>query len=249
MLREQENHLNKEETAMQDIQLQGFKGNTMGLDLGDRWSRYCMLSPAGEVLKEDRVRTTAEELRELFVTLPATRVILEVGTHSPWVSRQLESYGHEVVVANARKVRLIYESDRKNDRLDARMLARLGRVDTSLLAPVRHRSAEAQADLAVVRSRDALVAARTQLINAARGLVKAMGGRLPKSTTGAFARKSAASIPLSLRQALAPMLQSIRHLTEQIRKCDRHVERLAQNKYPETALLQQVKGVIWSRRV
>ncbi|HEX2520525.1 MAG TPA: transposase, partial [Terriglobia bacterium] len=105
--------------------------------------------------------------------MPATRIVVEAGTHSPWVSRQLAGYGHEVVVANARRVRLIYESDRKNDRLDARMLARLGRIDASLLSPVRHRSAATQADLAMIRSRDGLVAARTQLINAARGLVKA----------------------------------------------------------------------------
>jgi len=148
-----------------------------------------------------------------------------------------------VVVANARRVRLIYESDRKNDRLDARMLARLGRVDASLLAPVRHRSAEAQADLAVIRSRDTLVAARTQLINAARGLVKAMGGRLPKSTTGAFASKTASAIPQPLRAALAPLVKSIRALSEQIRRCDRQIEELSEKKYPETKVLRQVQGV------
>jgi transposase len=175
--------------------------------------------------------------------MPVTRIVIEAGTHSPWVSRQLASYGHEVVVANARKVRLIYESDRKNDRLDARMLARLGRIDASLLSPVRHRSAATQADLAMIRSRDGLVAARTQLINAARGLVKTMGGRLPKSTTGAFANKTASAIPQSLRAALAPLLKSIRALSEQIRRYDRQIEELAEKKYPETRVLRQVQGV------
>ena len=160
------------EDTLAAIRTQNLRSSIVGLDLGDRWSRYCIGDRAGEVVVEERVQTRAEALEWLFAPMPATRIVIEVGGHSPWVSRQLAGYGHEVVVANAHKVRLIYESDRQNDRLDARRLARLGRVDASLLAPVEHRSAEAQADLAVVRSRDALVAARTQLINAARG-----GGR------------------------------------------------------------------------
>lgn len=123
----------------------------IGLDLGDRWSRYCMLDNAGSVKEEDRVRSTDQALEARFGTLPAMRFVIETGTHSPWVSRLLKGMGHSVVVANARKLRMIYESNRKNDRQDARMLARLGRADVELLAPVRHRSAKAQADLAVVR--------------------------------------------------------------------------------------------------
>jgi len=127
--------------------------------------------------------------------------------------------------------------------LDARMLARLGRMDPSLLSPIRHRGGEAQADLAVIRGRDALVTARTQLVNAARGMVKSMGGRLPASTTAAFARKVASSIPAELKGALTPLLRSIQRLSEQIRLCDKRIERLAATKYPETKLLQQVHGV------
>jgi transposase len=148
-----------------------------------------------------------------------------------------------VVVANARKLRMIYESDRKNDRLDARMLARLGRVDMELLAPVRHRGAQTQADLAVIRGSDTLVGARTQLINSCRGTVKAMGGRLPKSTTSAFAGKIKEAIPPELLAALKPLLLSIRALSEQIKNCDREIRQLAAKKYPETKVLQQVQGV------
>jgi transposase len=216
---------------------------TIGLDLGDRWSRYCVIDSRGVVVKEDRVRSNPEALEETFRVILPCRIVIEAGTHSPWVSRLLERLGHQVIVANARKVRLIYQSDRKNDRLDAQMLAKLGRVDVSLLAPVQHRSAEAQTDLAVVRGRDALVSARVQLINAVRGLVKAMGGRLPASTTAAFAGKVASLIPPPLKQALAPLLKSIQHLSEQIHRCDRQVEELAGKKYPQTRLLQQVKGV------
>jgi transposase len=108
---------------------------------------------------------------------------------------------------------------------------------------VRHRSARAQADLAVVRGRDALVAARTQLINACRGMVKAMGGRLPNCTTTAFVSKVKSSIPPELQAALRPLLASIRVLSEQIENCDRKVRSLASEQYPQTKLLQQVKGV------
>lgn len=202
-----------------------------------------MIDCRGAVAKEDRVRTNPEILKETFRAVLTSKIVIETGTHSPWVSRLLEQLGHRVIVANARKVRLIYQSDRKNDRLDAQMLAKLGRVDVSLLAPVQHRSLETQNDLAAIRGRDALVSARVQLINAVRGLVKSMGGRLPASTTAAFASKVASLIPPPLKPALAPLLNSIQHLSEQIRRCDRHVEDLARKKYPQTKLLQQVKGV------
>ena len=182
----------------------------IGIDLGDRWSRYCVLDQAGTVIAEDRVRTTPETFTAKFGDLPPTRIVIEVGAHSPWVSRLLQGQGHDVIVANPRKVRLIYESDSKNDRLDARMLARLGRVDVNLLSPVQHRSSEVQADLAIIRSRDALVAARTQLINTVRGMVKSMGGRLPRSTTGVFAEKVGMLIPAELKAALEPLVRSIR---------------------------------------
>jgi transposase len=215
----------------------------IGIDLGDRWSRFCVLDQVGTVIQEDRVRTTPEAFTVKFGNVPLTRIVMEVGAHSPWVSRLLQTQGHEVIVANPRKVRLIYESNSKNDRLDARMLARLGRVDVNLLSPVQHRSSDVQADLAVVRSRDALVKARTQLINAVRGMVKSMGGRLPRSTTGVFAEKASATIPAELKPALEPLVRSIRSLSQQIRHYDEHVENLADKRYPETKLLRQVKGV------
>lgn len=217
--------------------------DTIGLDLGDRWSRYCVLNRDGEIVTEDRVRTNRAALEQRFQQIPGTRMVVEAGTHSPWVSRLLQSFGHEVTVANARKVRLIYESDQKNDRLDARMLARLGRVDVNLLAPVRHRRAETQSDLAVLRGRNALVAARTQLINAVRGLVKSASGRLPKCTTDAFSRKVLGSVPAELNPAVEPMLNSIATLSQQIHHADEQIAKLAEEKYPETRLLRQVKGI------
>ena len=143
---------------------------TVGLDLGDRNSRYCVLNERGEVVLEDRVVTTQRAFQEAFGEMSRARIALETGTHSPWVSRCLEELGHEVIVANARRVRLITQSSSKDDRLDARKLARLARIDPELLSPVRHRSKEAQMDLMMIRARAVLVGARTKLINAARGI-------------------------------------------------------------------------------
>lgn len=151
---------------------------TIGLDLGDRWSWYCVLDEAGEVLLEQKVSTTGKAMREVFGGMPRSRMALETGTHSPWVSRLLSELGHEAIVAHARNVRLIGESRKKDDRLDARTLARLARIDPQLLAPVKHRSAQAQAHLMVTRARAGLVRARTSLINTARGLTKSYGERL-----------------------------------------------------------------------
>ena len=151
---------------------------TIGMDLGDKTSRYCALSGAGEVLGEGGCATTKKGMAQMFGAMALCRIAIEVGTHSPWVSRERRKYGHEVIVANARQVKLISQSSRKNDKLDAQMLARLARMDPALIWPIRHRSEEAQKDLMTIRIRAALVEARTGLVNAARGLTKAMGERL-----------------------------------------------------------------------
>jgi len=134
---------------------------TIGLDLGDRSSWYCVLDETGSVRLEQRLSTTPKSMREVFGGMPRSRIALETGMHSPWVSRQLSELGHEVIVAHARNVRLIGESRKKDDRLDAQTLARLARIDPQLLSPVKHRSAKAQADLTVIRARAGLVRART----------------------------------------------------------------------------------------
>ena len=161
--------------AIERIQIFKEHQLTIGLDLGDRTSHYCILNEAGEVILENKLPTTPKGIEEVFSRIPRSRIALETGTHSPWVSRQLTQLGHEVIVAHARNVRLIGESSRKDDRLDARTLARLARIDPGLLGPVRHRSAKAQIHLTVIRARAALVSARTALVNAARGLTKSYG--------------------------------------------------------------------------
>ncbi|UWZ84448.1 IS110 family transposase [Occallatibacter riparius] len=138
---------------------------TIGLDLGDRSSFYCVLNRAGEVIQEERVPTNPEAMRKRFEKMPASRIALETGTHSPWVRRLLTELGHEAIVAHSRNVRLIGESRRKDDRLDAQALARLARIDPKLLSPIQHRSAQAQADLTVIRGNLQL---RTQLFSRRR---------------------------------------------------------------------------------
>jgi transposase len=181
---------------------------TAGVDIGDKHSYLCLLDQeSGEVMEEGRLRTTPEAIRRRFSSEQPMRIAIEAGTHSPWVSRLLEECSHEVLVANARKTRLIYANKRKADEIDAENLARLARVDPKLLYPLKHRSEESQAHMALIRSREALVSCRTQLVNHVRGAVKSFGGRLPKCPARSFHNKAAEHIPEALLPALEPILE------------------------------------------
>jgi transposase len=217
---------------------------TAGVDLGDKYSYLCLLdTDGGEVIEEGRVRTTPEALRRRFASERPMRVAIEAGTHSPWVSRLLEECGHQVLVANSRKTRLIYANKRKTDEIDAENLARLARVDPKLLYPLRHRGEECQAHMAIIRSRQALVDCRTQLVNHVRGAVKSFGHRLPKCPARSFHKKATAHIPEALWPALGSILEQIGSLTERIRDYERHLETISKEHYPETELLRQVEGI------
>ena len=216
---------------------------TIGMDLGDRYSCFYTLDSAGENTESGRVQTTKSALEKRFRSCEAARVVIEAGTHSPWVSRLLAEWGHEVLVANPRKLALIAQNESKDDPVDAELLARLGRVEPQLLSPIVHRGAEAQADLAVIRARDAVVAARTQLVNHVRGAVKSLGSRIPRCSPRSFAQKVESGLPEPLRAALEPLLKVIGVMTEQIKGYDRQIEEACQEKYPETELLRQVGGV------
>lgn len=216
---------------------------TIGMDVGDRSSRYCVLGGDGVVQSEGSVATTRKAMAQKFSGMGRGRIALEVGTHSPWLSRLLTSLGFEVIVANARQVQLISASSRKNDRMDAHMLARLARVDPQLLRPIRHRSEQAQADLMTIRIRAALVEARTGLVNAARGFTKAAGERLPACDTDSLGVEKLEALPAALQKRLQPLLEPIEALTEQIKKLEGAIEQIARVEYPETQLLTQVHGV------
>jgi transposase len=235
--------MKKISTAATD-RIENFKDQrlTIGLDLGDRFSHSCILNEVGDVMGERKLPTTPKGIEEVFSRIPRSRIALETGTHSPWVSRHLARLGHEVIVAHARNVRLIGDSSRKDDRCDAQTLARLARIDPGLLGPVQHRSAQAQIHLTVIRARAGLVSARTALVNTARGLTKSYGERLRKCSTQKI-REMAQGLSPELKDALDPLCGEIESLNERVAEYDRRIEQIAKELYPQVALLKQVKGV------
>ena len=215
----------------------------VGIDLGDRTSMIHVLDEEGEFFEETRLPTTAPAMKMKFGNQPPLQIAMEVGSQSRWVSRTLIEMGHDVIVADARKLRLIYQNPRKSDSVDAEYLARLVRLDTKLLSPVKHRSETAQQDLAILRSRDILVRARTKLINHVRGILKSFEVRVPSCSTNNFPKRAKPELPDSLRLALESVLEVIQDLSVRIRTYDQEIERLCQEKYPETESMRQIKGV------
>ena len=216
---------------------------TIGLDLGDRQTAGCVVDAGGQILERFQARTTPTRLLAAVTRWPGARVVLEVGGQSPWVSRRLQAAGYGVVVANARRVRLIAEGDAKSDRLDAELLARLGRVDPALLAPIQHRSERTQRDLGVVKTRAALVRMRTLGINHGRGVAKALGHRLPACAAEAFPARVRAQAVGATLPGITELLAVLEQLTASIRALDRQLATLATTRYPVTELLRQVPGV------
>jgi transposase len=213
---------------------------TIGCDLGDKTSEMCVLDAEG---KKQRavVRTTRKDLM-LFFKRTRAHVVIEVGAHSRWVKDLVEGLGHRVTVANPRRLKVISQSNSKTDKNDAELLARLGRVDVELLAPVAHRSMQAQVDLAVPKARDVLVTMRTKLVNHVRGTLKSMGEPLPRCSAESFARQTRALIPDALKPALEPIYETLDRVEEQIKQHDQTIERVAK-RYPELEAISQPKGV------
>jgi transposase len=216
---------------------------TIGLDLGDKYSHYHTVDAMGNSTERDRLVTTPEVFRAHFSGMKPARIVVEAGTHSPWVSRLLAQLGHEVLVANPRQLPLIYCNTKKSDQTDPENLARVGRLDPDLLKPLEHRSKRTQVDLATLRARDSLVAARTKLINHVRGSVKPLGARVPACSAPHFHQKAPEFIPSELQAVLAPVVKMIEELTHEIRKYDKLIARELCGKHPATTVLQQVNGV------
>ncbi|HSR09610.1 MAG TPA: IS110 family transposase [Bryobacteraceae bacterium] len=214
---------------------------TIGIDLGDKVSRYCMVDQDGEVMEEGTFRNQTSSIEKHFGDRPR-RIALEAGAQSAWISRELKRLGHEVIVANPRELKWITSSDTKNDPVDARKLALLARADVRLLTPVEHRSAEQQAELAVIRGRDAILRARTLLINSARSIAKGFGVRLPKSITHTFGERAVDALPEFLRSALTGLLEQIDAISRAIAGYDQQIVELAA-KHPELERLESIPGV------
>ena len=215
---------------------------TIGLDLGDRRHRFCVLDGNGRVTEEGTLANNRERLSELSKRYPRALIVMEAGCHSPWISRYLKEAGCEVVVSNPRKTRAIYQHERKSDRRDALMLARIARMDRALLYPVRHGSEQAQEDLLRIKLRDSLVRARVGLINAVRFTLKSLGYRITNPSTERFHKVIEGQIPESVKNVIAPSVQAIEELSLRIKVLDREIMTLAHN-YTETAWLQQIPGV------
>jgi transposase len=215
----------------------------VGVDIGNRFSHYCALDSTGVVVMAGRISTSAGAFELEFANVPGKTMAIEAGMHSPWISRLLRRLGHEVIVANPRKLRLIYENQRKNDRVDAEYLARVARLDRQLLGAVEHRSELGQAHLAVLRARDTLVRSRVRLIHHVRAAIRSTGAAVPSLTTHTFHKRIRGAVPEALRDALLPLIDTIEQLSTRIAEFDRNIERLAEDRYPETEALTQVGGV------
>lgn len=214
---------------------------TIGCDIGDKTSEICVLRTDGAKV-EAKIPTTQKGMTKFFSVREAAHVVIEVGTHSRWVSQLIEKCGHRVTIADPRRLKVISASNTKTDRRDAELLARLGRADESLLAPVKHRDNEVQADLAVAKARDLLVAMRTKIVNHVRGVMKSFGDRLPKCTSESFARKTPDGVPALLKPALDPLYEVLGKVDEQIKHYDQAIEQIAE-RYPDTRIVSQPKGV------
>jgi transposase len=219
---------------------------TVGLDLGDKKHAICAIDEGGSIIDERTITNHRESLRRLSLKYPGARIALEVGSHSPWISRFLSGLGHEVLVANPRKLRAIYASNRKSDQTDARMIARLARVDPELLYPIQHGTEQSQRDLLQIKLRDNLVRQRVDIISSVRFTIKSLGVVLPSPSTECFAKRCRTLLQGEHAELLAmvePSLQVVDVLTQSIRELDRAIERLCEENYPATMRLRQICGV------
>jgi len=216
---------------------------TIGLDLGERRHRFCALNERGEVVEEGSLGNDRSALARLSVRYRGALAVMEAGAHSPWVSRYLEELGFEVIVSNPRKVRAIYQHERKSDQRDALMLARIGRMDPSLLYPVRHSSEQAQQDLLRIKLRDSLVRARVALINSVRFSLKSLGYKLSNASSQRFHKVAMENLPQEVQEMIAPSVHAVAELSARIAVLEREINVLARTKYPQTTWLAQVPGV------
>jgi len=219
---------------------------TVGIDLGDKKHAICALDQSGDPVDERSITNHRESLRRLSQKYSGALMVMEVGSHSPWISRFLSELGHRVLVANPRKVRAIYQTDRKSDERDAKMLAKIARVDEALLYPIEHGSAEAQRDLLQIKLRDNLVRQRVDVISAVRFTLKSMGVSLKSPNTNYFARyarKALSGEQAPILELIEPSLQVIEQMTMQIKGFDKALEDLADSKYPITRTLREITGV------
>lgn len=215
----------------------------IGVDLGDRKHQICVTDKSGELLREEKIANEPEDLAKLAGEYPGALVALEVGTHSPWISRYLEAMGMTVVVANPRKVKYISENIRKSDKRDAQILAKFVRLDPELLCPIIHRSEESQKALLAIKMRDTLVRLRVSKIVSLRGMFKSLGIRFPSCGTACFAKKAEVLITDEHPEYLSiiePYLESIQKDSDQIKEFEVQIHESIAQEHPEAKILQTI---------
>ena len=219
-----------------------FSHLTIGLDLGNKQSDYCIVDKASMVVGRGKVKSHREAFRTLLSAYPGALVVCEVGGHSRWVQQLVESLPLEILVANARQIALINKSHRKNDKRDAELLATVGACMPRMLQKVVHKGDQFYADLAVIETRNLLTAERTKLTNRIKGLCKAQGESLSIRGGRAFHKKAPECIPELLQPGTAPLFAMLEKIDEQLVAIDKVLDAMAQ-RYPVTAKLRQIHGV------
>lgn len=217
----------------------------IGIDLSDIKHQICVLNKDGETLVEKTISNNYSGIERLSKDYPHALIAMEVGTHSPWISNYLKELGHEVIVANARKLRAIYCNERKSDKRDAQMLAKLARVDRELLYPIQHGSLKNLENRQRIALRDNLVKQRVGLVNSVRFSLKSLGLRLNSPSTASFAAyaKKALVKHTNTLEIVAPLLKVIETMSEEIKKLDLYVKTVMTAQLPATKQLIQVPGV------
>jgi transposase len=224
--------------------LQSGQAAVAGIDLGNKHSEICWLDANGEVVERRRIATSSVELEKTFGGQPALVIAIETGMHANWVRRRLEALGHLVYVADAKRVKLIWETKSKDDRRDAQLLAEVVLRWPELLHAVPGRSLESEHGRALLTLRAALVDARTELINSVRGVTKSFGEKLPAADTAAFARKAGPALPAELRELVHATLLVIEQMSAQIAVYDKQVLKLCDGPYAAaTRRLRSIPGV------
>ncbi len=214
----------------------------IGIDLGDKNHVAVVFDENGSESTPRRIPNTSSSMEKFLSEYPGCTAVMEAGTHSPWISRLVESLGCTAHVGQPRKIRAIWDADDKSDERDARMLGRLYRFDAKMVPHVHHRGVQAQADLGVVKARKSLKEVRQKLINHARCTVKSFGERLGSCGAASFTEKTWAQVPAVLQPALKGVYSSIETLSTEIKEAEKEIHRLCR-RYPETQWLQQVPGV------
>jgi transposase len=217
--------------------------SAIGIDLGDTDAHYAFLNEEGKLMEEGRFAMTSAGLRKTFAELPRTRIAIEAGAQSRWIAKLLGELGHAVIVANPRQVQLISANHSKNDSNDSKLLAKLARVDPSLLSPLQHRDEKEQTTLLSIRARAQLVKTRVALMHSLRGMVKGFGIRLPRCTSDQYLERCRSSVPNEMMGHLEGMFVIIEDLTRQIDSYDERIEKIASEQYPMVHGLKQVPGV------